>query len=120
MEKRELKTIQMFDKLNRISAVGERNKGNGNTVYSVEKPDGTEIAKIQFQNGPRGKEDSTDGLIDEDLLEIVRDRLRGFQEGPFSCRENALALTAVEEALLWLDHRKNDRKDRNVLNKYEK
>lgn len=38
----------------------------------------------------------------EILLAIVIDRLRSFQSGPFSSRENALALTKCEEALHWL------------------
>ena len=55
-----------------------------------------------------------------DLLEIVRDQLRAFQAGPFSCRENACALTHIEEALMWLNRRAEDRAERNVLGTIEK
>ena len=54
---------------------------------------------------------------DEDLLEIVRHRLQCFQKGEFPSRESACALTHIEEALMWLNKRKEDRKARNVLGK---
>lgn len=60
------------------------------------------------------------GVLDGDLLEIVRDRLRAFQSGPYSCRENACALTHIEEALMWLSCRAEDRAARNVLGTYNK
>jgi hypothetical protein len=68
---------------------------------------------IGFQNGPI-KEFGVNGCQNEDLIAIVIDRLRCFQKGQFSCRENAIALTKLEEALLWLDKRTADRKARNV------
>ena len=45
----------------------------------------------------------------------MRDRLKGFQSGDFACRENALALTALEECLLWMNKRVEDRASRGVL-----
>lgn len=45
---------------------------------------------------------------------IVIDRLRSFQSGPFSCRENALALTKCEEAMQWLHSRTLERMRRGV------
>lgn len=59
---------------------------------------------ILFQNGPIN-EFGVNGITQEVLLAIVADRLRSFQAGQFSCRENALALTKVEEALHWLQQR---------------
>lgn len=73
-----------------------------------------------MQKGPRKEKDSIHGVIDSDLLEIVRDRLKSFQSGPFSSRENACALTHIEEALMWLNRRVEDRIERNVLGKNEK
>lgn len=75
---------------------------------------------IQFQKGPRNAPDSQHGVLDVDLLEIVRDRLRCFQQGYFATRENACALTHIEEALMWLNKRVEDRVERNVLGTYEK
>ncbi len=49
------------------------------------------------------------------MLKIVRDWLKAFQAGPFTCRENACALTHIEEALLWMAKRADDRVERGVL-----
>jgi len=71
------------------------------------------FADVVFQNGPV-KEFGVNGCHQEDLLAIVIDRLRCFQNGPFACRENALALTKCEEALHWLEHRTRQRQLRGV------
>jgi hypothetical protein len=68
---------------------------------------------ISFQNGPI-KEHGVNGITQEALLAIVIDRLRSFQEGPFRCRENAIALTHCEEALMWLQRRTVARIKRGV------
>ena len=76
--------------------------------------------EIKFQKGPRNEEGSIGGVLDVDLLEIVRDRLKDFQSGDFRCRENACALTHIEEALMWMNKRVEDRAERRVLGTYEK
>ena len=63
-----------------------------------------EYATVLFQNGPIA-EVGVNGITHEALLAIVADRLRSFQAGPFACRENALALTKLEEAMHWLQQR---------------
>jgi hypothetical protein len=68
---------------------------------------------VLFQNGPI-KEAGVNGVTQEALLAIVIDRLRSFQDGPFRCRENAIALTHCEDALLWLQKRTRDRLARGV------
>ena len=73
------------------------------------------IPTVQMQCGPRKDAGSISGAVDADLLEIVRDRLQAFQAGPYACRENAFALTHIEEALLWLNRRVEDRITRGVL-----
>lgn len=45
---------------------------------------------------------------------VIR-RLQGFQDSPFSCRENAMAITKLEEALLWLRKRTMGRENRGVV-----
>lgn len=74
------------------------------------------MAVIKFQNGPIA-EHGVNGVTQEILLAIVIDRLRSFQAGPFSSRENALALTKCEEALHWLQQRTLDRMRRGVEGK---
>lgn len=76
--------------------------------------DGPEDSQwVIFQNGPI-KEFGVNGVTQEALLAIVIDRLRSFQEGPFRCRENAIALTHIEEALMWLQRRTVARIKRGV------
>lgn len=74
---------------------------------------GDNFAKVSFQNGPI-KENGVNGCHQEDLIAIVIDRLQSFQAGDFKCRENALALTKLEEAMHWLNHRTRDREKRGV------
>lgn len=115
---RKLDTIQKRNNLNTVYAVDERGIGGANHTYQVvvTNDKGEEIPyAITFQNGPRKEKNSIHGLLDTDLLEIVRDRLIGFQEGEFCCRENALALTALENCLLWMNKRIEDRASRDVL-----
>lgn len=68
---------------------------------------------IRFQNGPLN-EVGANGITNECLLAVVIDRLQGFQKGQFACRENALALTKLEEAMHWLHHRTQARVARGV------
>ena len=62
---------------------------------------------ILFQNGPIA-ESGVNGITQEVLLAILIDRLESFQKGPFACRDNAVALTHLETAKLWLFKRTLD------------
>ncbi len=77
--------------------------------------DNRAVAGIQFQKGPRNVEGSTPGMTEAALLGILIDRLRGFQAGPYSCRENAIQLTKLEEVLHWTKARADARAKRGVL-----
>lgn len=113
---RKLSTIQKHENLNTVYAIDEAGCGGANHAYRI-TPNESEYPSqdITFQSGPRKSTDSIQGVLDTDLLEIVRDRLKGFQSGEFACRENALALTHIEEALMWMNRRVEDRIERNVL-----
>ncbi|WP_321782389.1 hypothetical protein [Burkholderia pyrrocinia] len=103
------------DKL-KIDVLDEPGAGGANHVYVIEGYVGTsghQSTLIEFQNGPIA-EAGVNGITHEVLLAIVADRLRSFQSGPFSCRENALALTKIEEAQHWLHHRTLSRMRRGV------
>lgn len=117
---RQLKTIQTEHNLNRVYAVDRAGPGNVNHVYAIAKNrEGREfndvIASICFQNGPRNDSNSIDGVLDTDLLEIVRDRLKAFQSSEFTCEYNACALRHIEEALYQMKLRVQDRAERKVL-----
>jgi hypothetical protein len=85
---------------------------------------------VRFQKGPIG-EAGINGISGEILMAIQIDRLRGFQHkraggliehagfdfnsrGEYACRENAVALTNLEDSLMWLQKRTRDRLARGV------
>lgn len=121
MEK--ISTIQKRNNLNEVCRVDEPGAGNAcheymilHRVFPVGEPEQViPIASIQFQHGPRNEGGSVTGVLDTDLLEIVRDRLKAFQTGVFATRENACALTHIEEALMWMNKRVEDRAERGVF-----
>lgn len=78
-----------------------------------EENDGKHIADIHFQEGPV-KECGVNGVANEDLINMVICRLEHFQNSEYKCRENALAITKLEEALLWLRKRTMGRENRGV------
>lgn len=88
-------------------------EGGASHNYGVQGHAGEVAHSIKFQKGAL-KDAGFNGISDEALLAILIDRLRGFQSGPFSCRENALALTKLEESLHWLNARTKDRMARGV------
>lgn len=120
---RKLNTIQKVEKLNNVFAIDEPGPGGANHKYAVRSNTAegvTDYAVIEFQKGPRKDPDSIHGVLDTDLLEIVRDRLEGFQAGDFATEDNAKALEHIEIALMYMNKRVMDRYERNVLGTYEK
>ena len=73
-------------------------------------------ASIKFQTGPI-QEVGINGCSIEDVIDVLVARLEGFQKGPFKCRENALAITKMEEAKLWLLYRTQKRQGQGVEGK---
>ena len=100
-------------------AMDEPGAGGANHKYTTFGKPQTEghpdlvLGEVSFQNGPI-KEAGVNGVMNEDLIAIVIDRMQGFQSGQYKCRENAVALTKLEEALMWLRKRTQDREDRGV------
>ena len=77
---------------------------------------GTGLA-VDWQNGPLGRgEDRKEpnGAFVETVIDAARQRIEFYQASQFKCRENAIAITKLEEALLWLNKRTADREKRNV------
>lgn len=103
-----------------IEVLDEPGQGGANHTYVISWDGSTRglgpnraCAPIHFQEGPI-KETGVNGITQEALLAIIIDRLRSFQAGQFSCRENAIALTHIEEALMWLQRRTVARIKRGV------
>lgn len=89
-------------------------KYNAPCHFAVENVEtGYKLAEVNFQEGPI-KECGINGVNNEDLILMVLTRLEAFQNTEFECRENAMAITKLEEALMWLRKRTNDRAARNV------
>lgn len=76
------------------------------------------LSQINFQEGPI-KEYGVNGVCNEDLIAMVICRLEHFQNSEFRCRENAIAITKLEECLLWLRKRTMAREVRGVLGTYK-
>jgi hypothetical protein len=117
-------TSHKIDGLNEeltIEVLDEPGQGNACHLYKIHGPrqvddtghDYPDACCIAFQNGPI-TETGVNGISNEALLVIVEDRLLGFQSGEYACRENALALTAIQEAIMWLQERTGDRMARGV------
>lgn len=68
---------------------------------------------IRFQVGP-ASDDGINGITNEALLAIVRDRLECFQNSQFACDENQVALDAVIAAMNSLHARTRKRATRGV------
>jgi len=73
---------------------------------------------IQWQNGPLGRgEDRKEpnGAFVETVIAAAKQRIEYYQDNTkFRCRENALAITKLEEALHWLNHRTQAREAQKV------
>ena len=107
-----------------LSVLDEPGAGGANHHYAVNwdgpitgGPKGECL--ISFQNGPI-KESGVNGITQEALLAIVIDRLRCFQAGQYSCRENSIALTHCEDALMRLQRRTVSRIKRGVEDTHQK
>lgn len=105
-----------------IEVTDEPGAGGANHMYRVTGFDTSNpqhALVIPFQNGPIN-ENGVNGITQEVLISICIDRLESFQKGPFACRENALALTKLQEAQHWLLHRTRARMERGVEGTNEK
>lgn len=92
---------------------GFNTKTNASDPFVERHGSPAEYTTILFQNGPI-QEFGFNGGSNEALLAIVEDRLIGFQEGPFTCYENRMALEKLQECIMWLQKRTRDRMARGV------
>jgi hypothetical protein len=99
--------------VNAISSV------NGVSVdgHNYQLVDGTKHQELEFQFGPVAVS-GVNGLQNEALISVLVHRL-GVLNKAFPCRENSIALTHLETALLWLEKRTADRRKRGVEGKNE-
>lgn len=89
---------------------------NANHEFVVAYDEGThggDLQRISLQHGPI-KENGHNGIFMEHLIAICIDTLEKFQTSKYSCRENAIAKTKLEEAMMWLNKRTQNRVKRGV------
>jgi len=83
-----------------------------NMIFEYRKKELKEVdvpyIKVKFQDGPV-KEVGVNGCQTEDLIDICIRRIEIFQDGPFKCEENKLALEYLRIALFWLEKRTKNR-----------
>ena len=65
--------------------------------------------RIDWQDGPLDP-NGQNGAFIEGVIEAVVLRLQSFQETDLRCRENAIMITKLQEAMHWAEHRREDRK----------
>jgi len=100
----------MLAKYEALNKVDENKNPTGGSV------EGTGLS-IAWQNGPLGRDADRikpNGAFVETVIDAARQRIQFYQDSKFSCRENAIAITKLEEALMWLNKRTADREKRNV------
>jgi hypothetical protein len=78
--------------------------------------------EIVFCKG--NKDDSTalrqEGLFTETLIQVAKQYLEAVNVGAMSTRETSMAITKLDECLMWIDKRAQDRKLRGVQTTYQK
>ena len=103
----------MLDKFKAENLSDPNGNPHGGTV------DGTGLS-IKWQQGPLGRGEERqepNGAFVETVIAAVVQRIEYYQTAQnkkFACRENAIAITKLEEALLWLNKRTQDREARQV------
>lgn len=94
-----------------VNAISDKNGANvDGHLYQIVA--GTNRQELSFQLGPV-KDAGVNGCQNEQIVAALVHRL-GVLNKAFPCRENSLAITKLEEALLWLEKRTADRVSRNV------
>jgi hypothetical protein len=85
----------------------------------IEDGAGTEIV---FCKG--NKEDQIalrqEGVFTETLIQTAKEYLESVNVGPMATRETSMVITKLDEALMWINKRAEDRKLRGVQATYQK
>ena len=98
-----------------VNAINDTNEADSCSEHYYQIGWSNDDIRINFQNGAV-KERGVNGVSSEALLAVLI-HLTQQLNGRFSCRENSVAITKMEEALMWLDKRTADRQKRGVEGK---
>ena len=80
--------------------------------YPINLTEDKGMISFKIQDRPI-KENGVNGCQVDTIIEAAKIMIEGLNVN-FPCRENALAITKLEEALMWLNKRKADREARGV------
>lgn len=88
-----------------------------NNTYTLNsfKPEGQSQQVVFYKLNEDGT--SENGTTIEEMLRVCIERLKDLNER-FSSRENALAITNLQQGLMWLNERTRERKARGVEGKH--
>lgn len=89
-------------------ATNFENKEQGQIIQFIEKQEVSDPA-----TSAKSFVTVNDGTSNEELIDVLVDRLT-YLNGKCPCRENALAITHLQEAQNWLYRRTRDREKRGV------
>lgn len=97
--------------------IDQTKEGHEYSLQNFENPSDTQtlrfIYKAPVSPGSTELETIQDGTTNEEVLQVLIHRLQ-FLGAKMPSRENAIALTHIETALLWLKKRTQDRLERGV------
>lgn len=81
-----------------------------------------QMTEIKFCKGDKNNPSMPrqEGFVSETLLNVVKLYLESVNKGDFYCGENVVAITRIEEAIMWIKKRKDNRESRGVLGTYQK
>ena len=118
-----LETMKDVKKLGEFDVLGERPKHEDGSVnwqlFDEQRKTSpiyidhdVNMISFKLQNGPV-KQYGVNGCQVDTLIEAAKVIIEGLNKN-FPCRENAIVITKLDEALHWLEHRKKDRLNRGV------
>jgi hypothetical protein len=78
--------------------------------------------ELKFCKGNKQDESAfrQEGVFSESLVMAVKTYLETVNVGQMATRETSMVITKLDEALMWMDKRTNDRKLREVQGTYQK
>ena len=108
----EFKVVGSSDPVVYQEIIDEDGSGHDYQIPNFYKDIGNDDQVIHFY---RLNEDGANvpGSTNEVVMRVLIDRLKKL-EAKFPCRENSIAITKLEEALMWLHKRTEDRIKRGV------
>lgn len=79
-------------------------------------------AIISFCKGDKNNEETLrqEGFFTETLIQVAKQYLESVNKGEMATRETSMAITKLDEALMWIQKRAEDRQKRNVQTTYQK